>query len=530
MNLTTTTPTEIDAKLADLYYAECALQAKVGAAMTAIHRGLGERQESSGRGAARREWWPTSDTDALAAMRAKGDTLIGMMRTAASIVAKYDEAVAAFAANHDQQAPLHAEFVRRGGWTRFFEVSGGHIHRDQNCSTLHRGKERTRLGWLIEMSGTDEAQAIAELAAAAHVLCSVCIPGAPVAATPALRKTAAEKAAAREAAERKARTEDPKLIADVDGSPLRIDGAVVRTVRSAEIAGVDALSWAAYGRHVGEPNEARAAELEDRARTVAAALAAKNGTTPDSELARLTEKAITKVRRDLGAEVATAAAAVWAVQVDAAALASGLSLALPGTLATTDVDGARVEIGDVVECVGSLSGVLTGKRGLVIRVGHDGSDGGGWVELRWPRRGASTTKRSANRVRALDRAAEPVRDGNGEAVLPPDGMDADELRVFRMFMAGRVPAKHCPHYIAVSEDDAGYRRCEQAECRLGGGQDEPKPEQAFRCQPEQQHAARDSDAALDTLISNARTDMRVAPGWWAGDAYGVVADDLPSKV
>jgi hypothetical protein len=318
MNLTTATPAEIDARLAALYYAEGALQGKVDAAMAAIHRGLGERLTVTGRGAARVESWPTSDADAIAAMFEKGDELIGMMRPASAILAKHTEAAAALEANQAEQSPMHAEYRRRGGWTRFFEVAGGHIHREQNCPTLHRGKQRTRLGWLIDMSGTDETQAIAELAAGAHILCSVCIPGAPVGAAPAPRKTAAERAAEREAAERKARTEDPKLIADIDGEPLRVDGTVVRTVRSAEIAAVDALWWAAYGRHTGEPNEAYAQQHEGHAARIVAALAHKNGTTPAAELARLTAKAIKKVRRDLGAEVAAAAAAVWAAQAAAA--------------------------------------------------------------------------------------------------------------------------------------------------------------------------------------------------------------------
>lgn len=324
MDLTTATPAAIDTQLAALSHAEHILEGKRDAAAAAIHRGLGEKLESAGRGASRREWWPTSDADALAAMRSKGEELIGMMRPASSLVQRYDEAATALGEARDAQTPLVAEFSRRGGWTRFFEVAGGHIHRQQNCPTLHRGKSRTQLGWLIEMSGTDETKAIAELAAGAHILCSVCIPGAPV-VTPAPRRTAAELAADRAAAERTARTEDPKLIAAPDGEPLRVDRTVLRTVRTAEIAAVDALWWAAYARHTGEPNEASATEHEGHAAAIVAALAHKNGTTPAAELARLTVKAVAKVKRDLGADVAAAAAAVWAAQAEAAAAPAPLT-------------------------------------------------------------------------------------------------------------------------------------------------------------------------------------------------------------
>jgi hypothetical protein len=42
-----------------------------------------------------------------------------------------------------------------------------------------------------------------------------------------------------------------------------------------------------------------------------AALAAKAGTTEAAELARMTAKALKKIRKELGADVAAAAAAVW---------------------------------------------------------------------------------------------------------------------------------------------------------------------------------------------------------------------------
>ena len=51
---------------------------------------------------------------------------------------------------------------------------------------------------------------------------------------------------------------------------------------------------------------------------------------------------------------------------------------------------------------------------------------------------------------------EPITDANGDPV--PDADPNDEL--LRMFMAGRVPAEDCPHYIAASESRAGFKKCE----------------------------------------------------------------------
>lgn len=62
------------------------------------------------------------------------------------------------------------------GWSRFFLVtsSAGHVHSSMQCSSC---RPTTRYGWLPELSGKTEAQAVDELGPA---LCSVCFPSAPV--------------------------------------------------------------------------------------------------------------------------------------------------------------------------------------------------------------------------------------------------------------------------------------------------------------------------------------------------------------
>ena len=53
----------------------------------------------------------------------------------------------------------------------------------------------------------------------------------------------------------------------------------------------------------------------------------------------------------------------------------------------------------------------------------------------------------------------PVLDANGDPVAVPANVVANDA--FRAFMAGRVPASDCPHYIAASEASVGFTRCER---------------------------------------------------------------------
>jgi hypothetical protein len=180
-DLTNATPAEIDSQLAELDREALALEKRVEAAVLSLRSALGQKARTWGRGASKVTEWPTSEADAIAEMRAKGTEYIGMGRTADSVVKRYDEAAAALAANLDQQAPLEAEWARRP-WTRFYVVQGGHIHKSRYCSTCNRGQYRTSFGWMPDMSGMDETEALTMLAQRAHVLCTVCFPNAPVVA------------------------------------------------------------------------------------------------------------------------------------------------------------------------------------------------------------------------------------------------------------------------------------------------------------------------------------------------------------
>lgn len=58
------------------------------------------------------------------------------------------------------------------GWTRFYLVQ--HIHSSQHCSSF---RDNTQIGWLPNLSGQTEAEAVAEHGA---ILCTKCFPSAPV--------------------------------------------------------------------------------------------------------------------------------------------------------------------------------------------------------------------------------------------------------------------------------------------------------------------------------------------------------------
>ncbi|MDQ1041504.1 hypothetical protein QFZ75_008006 [Streptomyces sp. V3I8] len=81
--------------------------------------------------------------------------------------------------NRKVRPKLTEEWDLRGGWSRFFLVNNtnGHIHKTTSpvgCHTLHWN---TDIGWLPDLSGLTEADAVK---AHGTILCSVCFPSAPV--------------------------------------------------------------------------------------------------------------------------------------------------------------------------------------------------------------------------------------------------------------------------------------------------------------------------------------------------------------
>ncbi|MCX5066711.1 hypothetical protein OOJ91_12555 [Micromonospora lupini] len=182
MDITTATPAEIDTKLADIYGRAQQAQQKVISATSGLHYALNERRVRYGR----RETWPTTTEEALAAVRARvADPEyreVPWGGSPAKSLTAYETAVTALDAVRAEADPLNAEFARRGGWTRFFSVKqhNGHIHSSMNCSTCNRGVYATEFGWNADLSGMSMAEAITHFDRRAYVLCTVCYPDAPV--------------------------------------------------------------------------------------------------------------------------------------------------------------------------------------------------------------------------------------------------------------------------------------------------------------------------------------------------------------
>ncbi|WNM67519.1 hypothetical protein SEA_SHADOW1_41 [Mycobacterium phage Shadow1] len=120
-------------------------------------------------------YWKMSHDEALAKAteRAADESIVAYNRESiARAVEAYPAAVAAKVAA-DEAIDAH-EAANYKGWLRFFLVPGGHIHRSRGCSSL---RITTRIGWLPNLSGETEAEAVAEHGA---MLCTKCFPSAPV--------------------------------------------------------------------------------------------------------------------------------------------------------------------------------------------------------------------------------------------------------------------------------------------------------------------------------------------------------------
>lgn len=268
MNLTTATPAEIDAELAKIY-------TEIAAQETTIERA---RQ-----GLRRVDDNPRYSYDDLYPAR---------LRTSIEL------AELAIARRREEANPLEREYMRRGGWTRYYlvDANNGHVHYDVSNRRCSR-RPSTRHLWLTTESGKIAEQVI-EIAG--EGTCTVCFPDAPVAALARPRgyrtPTEIEQEAVRaQRAQRKA-ARDAKAITNPDGTPLRIrlDGhsETLTTVAAAQRRIVDILVNNRYcDRSMTTPEF-------DVIRQVLAALAAKNGTTTADERAAMNKRYRAKCKRE----------------------------------------------------------------------------------------------------------------------------------------------------------------------------------------------------------------------------------------
>lgn len=199
MNLTTATPAEIDTVIAEIHERAYAPFSRLQNALNLI-----QRIEDS-LAYDKRTYYKQSNLDSAKV-------------TAQKCQAEFDAIIA-------EAKPLEAEYARRP-WTRAFLVlnTGGHIHRDRNCSTC---RWNTRYGWLPQESGKAEAEIVDGAGADA---CTVCYPTAPVVSLNRPRRTLhaseVEAAKAREIREQAKADRLAKKIAKsltADGSEFRVE-------------------------------------------------------------------------------------------------------------------------------------------------------------------------------------------------------------------------------------------------------------------------------------------------------------------
>lgn len=172
-NLADRAPVEIDTVLSRLDGDYHGLSGRLRVVLDRVHRAIGDVKLGYGR----RQCWERSDDDAvrmLAAAIEKGT--VGEAYDAPRTLDTYNTLAKAANANRVEADRLEAEYERRR-WSRFIVVQ--HVHSGYWCAggTVRHDSVRH---WLPELSGRSEAEAIAELAERAHMLCTHCFPNAPV--------------------------------------------------------------------------------------------------------------------------------------------------------------------------------------------------------------------------------------------------------------------------------------------------------------------------------------------------------------
>jgi len=168
-------PVEVDTQLAELYDAQAKAEGLLASSIKGLQNAYGKRVSNNWRD---RNTYATTVQEVIAS--AQADLAAGKTYNTAlpgSYVERYltrhAERVAEVKRLEGEIAAMQDKYT---GWSRFFVVtsSAGHVHRSMGCSTC---RVTTAYGWLPNLSGKTEAEAVAELGA---TLCTVCFPSAPV--------------------------------------------------------------------------------------------------------------------------------------------------------------------------------------------------------------------------------------------------------------------------------------------------------------------------------------------------------------
>lgn len=177
-------PKVVDGELAEVHGEIARQEQHVLSALRNLHFMVGDREHYVGR----RSVWGLTDAEAEQNARAGNGVQPWDRRAVEDTLGLLDGHRAALGALRERARELAEAYT---GWSRFFLVPDGHIHRSMACSTC---RVTTQFGWLPDLSGDTE-----EAAVAAHgaLLCTVCYPSAPVEWTNAHELAAAARAAAR---------------------------------------------------------------------------------------------------------------------------------------------------------------------------------------------------------------------------------------------------------------------------------------------------------------------------------------------
>jgi hypothetical protein len=305
-NLTNLTPVEIDTLLAPIWEREMKIRATISnykrresetfATIEKIKKGVRVPQVAT----------------ALDGIEVMED----LARLGRFIVAEGNKLAAAEA----EAAPYEAEYARRGGWNRVFLATstGGHAHNGTECSTCHNGVYRTGFSWLIQYSGKDEAEIVAD---AGERACTTCYRSAPANAkgtkmfTPDEEEAAKARQVREEAKAAKTREAADKSITTPEGETLYADADrsswnKIKNIRTAEIAATDALvdlittqrqakdpefEWMFQN---GRTEAKRTMEIARHAWCLIRSIAAKKGQTFEETFQVHEKKAQAKVRKN----------------------------------------------------------------------------------------------------------------------------------------------------------------------------------------------------------------------------------------
>lgn len=275
---------ETDTKLSELYLKRNQITSMIDQHAARVRRAAGQRYSQ------RDLHWSGTWQEALDEIARFADTPTYASISANDSITKHD-ALSVDLRVLDAEIESLEVIWRQHRWSRFFLVlnNNGHVHSSMSCSTC---RFDTAFGWLPQLSGLTEVEAVADQG---EILCSVCFPSAPVAWTTGESKRTKEAKAARAAAkEASAAARRAKQLFD-DGHALVVDEGSRFPERITTIAAAKTwlTDWAEWTYQLS----GHAAYSTGDAVRVAEALAERVGGTSNEQLEAAKVRAAKRQRR-----------------------------------------------------------------------------------------------------------------------------------------------------------------------------------------------------------------------------------------